>query len=159
MTRRLRKSPRAIVLLDEIEKAHPDVLTVFLQVFDDGRITDTKRGVIYCQNAVFIMTSNLASDEIKAASPMLRKLVEQTEDRPEEYTRVVGKFNRGIHPVLKQSLRRDEFLGRINQIVVFLPLNEDEVSLGPLAGYGANDIKFSDQHRDQQRAYDVEEAL
>ncbi|KLO08742.1 hypothetical protein SCHPADRAFT_597461 [Schizopora paradoxa] len=129
LTKRLRKCPRAIVLLDEIEKAHPDVLTVFLQVFDDGRITDTKRGVIYCQNAVFIMTSNLASDEIKKASPMLRKLVEQTEDRPEEYTRVVGEFNRGIHPILKESLRRDEFLGRINQIVVFLPLNEDEISI------------------------------
>ncbi|KLO08748.1 hypothetical protein SCHPADRAFT_880206 [Schizopora paradoxa] len=129
LTRRLRKSPRAIVLLDEIEKAHPDVLTVFLQVFDDGRITDTKRGVIYCQNAVFIMTSNLASDEIKMASPMLRKLVERTEDRPEEYTRVVGDFNRSIHPILKQSLRRDEFLGRINQIVVFLPLNEEEISV------------------------------
>lgn len=158
LTRRLRKSPRAIVLLDEIEKAHPDVLTVFLQVFDDGRITDTKRGVIQCQNAVFIMTSNLAADEIKAASPMLRKLVERTEDRPEEYTRVVGEFNRGIHPVLKRSLRRDEFLGRINQIVVFLPLNEEEVRANYPPGMFHSADTFADQCCNQQRTYDLEEA-
>ena len=73
------------------------------------------------------MTSNLASDEIRKASPMLRKVVDATQDRPEEYTRVVTQFNRTIHPILKKSLKRDEFLGRINQIVVFLPLDEEEV--------------------------------
>ncbi len=128
MTTRLRKCPRAIVLLDEIEKAHPDVLTLFLQVFDDGRITDTEEGVIYCQNAVFIMTSNLASDEIKNTTPMLRRIIDSTENRPEEYLRIIGEFNRRIHPVLKQSLKRDEFLGRINRTIVFLPLNQEEVS-------------------------------
>ncbi len=111
MTTRLCESPRAIVLLDEIEKAHPDVLTLFLQVFDDGRITDTKDGVVYCQNAIFIMTSNLASDEIKKSSPTLRKIVEETEHRPEEYFRVIGEFNRRIHPILKKSFKRDKFLG------------------------------------------------
>ncbi|KAH8105062.1 P-loop containing nucleoside triphosphate hydrolase protein [Phellopilus nigrolimitatus] len=129
LTSRLRKNPKAIVLLDEIEKAHPDVLTVFLQVFDDGRITDSKHGVIYCKDAVFIMTSNLASDEIKEKAPFLRALVAETEaqGRPEEYMRVVGQFNRAIYPILKRELKRDEFLGRINQIVVFLPLSQEEI--------------------------------
>lgn len=88
----------------------------------------SKFGTILCKDAVFIMTSNLASDEIKAKSPFLRKVVAETEHRPEEYTRVVSAFNREIHPILKKRLRRDEFLGRINQIVVFLPLDETEVS-------------------------------
>ena len=146
------ENSKAIVLLDEIEKAHPDVLTVFLQVFDDGRITDPKvsssrskqffksgtksltsiltlqNGTVHCKDAVFIMTSNLAADKIREASPMLRKIVDATTDRPEEYSRVIAGFNRTIHPILKKKLKRDEFLGRINQIVVFLPLNEDEVT-------------------------------
>ena len=87
-----------------------------------------KKGTVYCKDAVFIMTSNLASDEIRTAAPSLRKLVDDTANRHEEYMRVVTQFNRKIHPILKASLKRDEFLGRINQIVVFLPLNEEEVS-------------------------------
>lgn len=87
--------------------------------------------MIYCKDATFIMTSNLASDEIKRKSPYLRKIVAETEaqGRPEEYMRLVGDFNRKIHPILKDALRRDEFLGRINQIVVFLPLDEEEISV------------------------------
>lgn len=127
MTSRLRKNPRAIVLLDEIEKAHPDVLTIFLQVFDDGRITDTKDGVIHCKDAIFIMTSNLASDEIKDASPELRRIVEATENMRGAYTRAMRDFNKSIHPILKYHLVRDEFIGRINRIVVFVPMNEEEV--------------------------------
>ncbi|KIM86382.1 hypothetical protein PILCRDRAFT_323790 [Piloderma croceum F 1598] len=128
LTKKLKKNPRAIVLLDEIEKAHPDVLTVFLQVFDDGRITDPKLGTIYCKGAVFIMTSNLGSEEIRAASPRLHKLVAATEDRHERYLKGIGQFTKQLYPVLKKSLKRDEFLGRINQIVVFLPLSDQEIS-------------------------------
>jgi ATP-dependent Clp protease ATP-binding subunit ClpB len=73
------------------------------------------------------MTSNLASEEIREASPALRALVDQTENHHQQYLQVIGKFNRQIHPVLKRSLKRDEFLGRINQIIVFLPLDESEV--------------------------------
>jgi ATP-dependent Clp protease ATP-binding subunit ClpB len=141
----LKANPRAIVLLDEIEKAHPNVLTVFLQVFDDGRITDPKvccplkpflpslcspsqLGTIYCQGAVFIMTSNLGSGEIRAASPKLHKLVAMAEDQRERYHKAIGTFKKELYPVLKASFKRDEFLGRINQIVVFLPLNNQEVS-------------------------------
>jgi ATP-dependent Clp protease ATP-binding subunit ClpB len=74
------------------------------------------------------MTSNLASDEIRTAAPALRKMVEETEYRHEEYSRLIAQFNRKIHPVLKEKLKRDEFLGRINQMVVFLPLSVEEVS-------------------------------
>ena len=74
------------------------------------------------------MTSNLASKEIKENSPFLRKLIDETDERPEEYNRFIGGFNRRIYPVLKKAFKRDEFLGRINQTIVFLPLNEGEVS-------------------------------
>ena len=82
----------------------------------------------HCKDAIFIMTSNLGADEIKAASPHLMELIRKTKDRPEEYHRVISKFSRGLHPILKSSLKRDEFLGRINQIVIFLPLSDEEVS-------------------------------
>lgn len=74
------------------------------------------------------MTSNLGSEEIRAASPNLRRLVASTEDQRERYLKAMGTFKKELYPVLKQSLVRDEFLGRINQTVVFLPLNNQEVS-------------------------------
>ena len=64
LTKRLRQCPEAVVLFDEVDKAHPDVLTVLLQLFDEGRLTDGKGKTIECKNAIFIMTSNLASTEI-----------------------------------------------------------------------------------------------
>ncbi|KAF8970173.1 P-loop containing nucleoside triphosphate hydrolase protein [Flammula alnicola] len=128
LTTKLKNNPEAIVLLDEIEKAHPDVLTVFLQLFDDGRITDPLLGTIYCKGAVFIMTSNLGSEEIRAAAPKLHKLVAKTEDRQEQYLKGIGQFNKQLYPILKESFKRDEFLGRINQTVVFLPFIDQEIS-------------------------------
>jgi len=129
LTSRLRKNPRVIVVLEEIEKAHVDVLTLFLQVFSDGRVTDTETGVVHCQNAIFIMTSNLASDHIKMSSPELRKMVERTKNRPQEYNRDIDKYIRSsaIYEALKLNFHRDEFIGRINQIMVFLPLTEEEI--------------------------------
>ncbi|CAA7257411.1 unnamed protein product [Cyclocybe aegerita] len=127
LTNKLKQNPDAIVLLDEIEKAHPDVLTVFLQVFDDGRITDPKLGTICCKGAVFIMTSNLGSEEIRAESPKLHKLVAKTEGRHQQYLKGIGQFNKRLYPILKGALKRDEFLGRINQTVVFLPLSDQEI--------------------------------
>jgi ATP-dependent Clp protease ATP-binding subunit ClpB len=76
------------------------------------------------------MTSNLGSEEIRAASPRLHKLVATTEDRHEQYLRGIGQFTKQLYPMLKESLKRDEFLGWINQIVVFLPLSNQEVSDG-----------------------------
>ncbi|KAL5512881.1 hypothetical protein ACEPAH_3279 [Sanghuangporus vaninii] len=131
LTQPLKKNPKAVVLLDEIEKAHPDVLNTFLQVFDDGRITDSKDGTISCKDAIFIMTSNIAGEEIKNAAPRLRQLVEQSEKegRPESYVHHIQDFTRSIRPQLKCHLNRDEFIGRINQIVVFLPLNQEEIEV------------------------------
>ncbi|KLO08744.1 P-loop containing nucleoside triphosphate hydrolase protein [Schizopora paradoxa] len=127
LTRSLEKNPNAVVLLDEIERAHPDILTAFLQVFDEGRITDSKHGVIYCENATFIMTSNLASEEIKKAAPLLRQMANRIEEQPGQYARVAGNFIRRIQPVLKGAFKRDEFVGRINETVIFLPLSKEEV--------------------------------
>ena len=73
------------------------------------------------------MTSNAASDEIKANSGSLRLLTDATEGRPQEYLRVIREFNQRIYPVLKREFKRDEFIGRINQTIVFLPLNDEEV--------------------------------
>ncbi|KAL5512883.1 hypothetical protein ACEPAH_3281 [Sanghuangporus vaninii] len=131
LTQPLQANPRAVVLLDEIEKAHPDVLTTFLQVFDDGRITDSKDGTISCKDAIFIMTSNIAGEEIKRAAPRLRQTVTRSEEegRHESYVHLIQDFTRSIRPQLKQNLKRDEFIGRINQIVVFLPLNKEEIEV------------------------------
>ena len=84
---------------------------------------------MYCKDAIFIMTSNIAGDEIKDAAPMLRHSVEQSEKegRPEMYIQLIQSFTRSIRPQLKQHLKRDEFIGRINQIVVFLPLSQEEI--------------------------------
>ena len=75
------------------------------------------------------MTSNIAAEEIKQKAPSLRQLVIETEEqgRPEEYLHVIQDFTRSIHSQLKDALKRDEFIGRINQIAVFLPLNEEEI--------------------------------
>lgn len=129
LTSRLKDNPKAIVLIDEVEKAHPDVLTLFLQVFDDGRLTDTSHGVIQCKDAIFILTSNVASDKIKESAPFLRKSIEEAEaqNRPEEYLRIVRDFNKECYPILREQFKRDEFLGRINQIVTFLPLSDEEI--------------------------------
>ncbi|OCB83997.1 hypothetical protein A7U60_g8668 [Sanghuangporus baumii] len=121
-------NPKAVVLLDEIEKAHPDVLNRFLQIFDDGRITDSEDGVIYCKDAIFIMTSNVAGEESKNAAPVLRQSVIKSEEgRPESYIQLIQSFTRSIRPQLKQHLKRDEFIGRVNQMVVFLPLSQEEI--------------------------------
>jgi len=74
------------------------------------------------------MTSNLGSEEIRIASPKLHKLVAATEDRHEQYLKAIGEFTKELYPVLKKSFKKDEFLGRINQTVVFLPLNNQEVN-------------------------------
>ena len=73
LTSQLSKCPNAVVLFDEVEKAHPDVLTVMLQLFDEGRLTDGQGKTIVCKDALFVMTSNLASDEIAAHGLKLRR--------------------------------------------------------------------------------------
>lgn len=77
LTKKLKKCPSAVVLFDEVDKAHPDVLTVLLQLFDEGRLTDGQGKTIECKDAIFIMTSNLASDEIAQHGLELRREVDR----------------------------------------------------------------------------------
>ena len=77
---------------------------------------------------MFILTSNLASEEILDSAPRFRAVVDKIVERPEEYEHVMSDFIKLLYPTLKQSLKRDEFLGRINKTIIFLPLNEEEVS-------------------------------
>lgn len=143
LTQRLRDFPNAVVLLDEVDKAHPDVLTVLLQLFDEGRLTDGKGKTIVCKDAIFVMTSNLASDEIAQHATELRREAERiarqrraaaaaglpdekVEDIP---VNIQNEFKeRVVRPILKRHFRRDEFLGRINEIVYFLPFSRTELT-------------------------------
>ncbi|XP_074649862.1 mitochondrial disaggregase-like [Tubulanus polymorphus] len=139
LTKALKKQPNAVVLFDEVDKAHPDVLTIMLQLFDEGRLTDGKGQTIVCKDAIFIMTSNLASTEIAQHALQLRseaqKVTEQTIDDNSENLvlseRVTISRNfkdKIVRPILKRQFRRDEFLGRINEIVYFLPFSRSELA-------------------------------
>jgi len=109
LTGPLRTHPHTVVLLDEIEKAHPDVLNLFLQVFEDGRLTDAKGRTADCRDAVFIMTSNVGNE------------------RPELFARDAGEEE---HQALMETLLRHlrpEFLNRVDEVVVFHPLEREHV--------------------------------
>lgn len=146
---RLQQCPQAVVLLDEVEKAHPDVLTVLLQAFDEGRLTDGKGKTVDCRDAVFIMTSNLAQREIANEAVRLRSAAQLHQPTAKEGSGAVTKhgerhssssaltsafeltksFRRNVvQPILRSHFGRDEFIGRINEIVYFLPFNERELA-------------------------------
>ncbi|CAI5694326.1 unnamed protein product [Oreochromis niloticus] len=138
LTKLLRACPNAVVLFDEVDKAHPDVLTIMLQLFDEGRLTDGKGKTIECKDAIFIMTSNVASDEIaqhalqlrqEAEQVSRRKLADNLEDvQKSDDIKISRQFKESvIRPILKAHFRRDEFLGRINEIVYFLPFCHSEL--------------------------------
>ncbi|KAJ8667136.1 hypothetical protein QAD02_008798 [Eretmocerus hayati] len=138
LTKLLKKSPSAVVLFDEVDKAHPDVLTVLLQLFDEGRLTDGKGKTIECKDAIFIMTSNLASEEIAEHAMQLREEAQRlltkrlggntNEDTEPENIEISRNFkDQVVRPILKSHFRRDEFLGRINEIVYFLPFSRAEL--------------------------------
>lgn len=112
LTETLRRRPYAVVLFDEVEKAHHDVFNILLQIFDDGRITDSKGRVVNCKNALFIMTSNLGSD-------LLLSKLEHTQLTKEAILEIVN-------PVLKTHFR-PEFLNRLDEILPFLPLRKEDM--------------------------------
>jgi ATP-dependent Clp protease ATP-binding subunit ClpB len=114
LTEALRRRPYSVVLFDEIEKAHPDVFNILLQVFDDGRLTDSKGRVVNCKNALFIMTSNLGSDKL------LNKL--------ENHEGSIGKeeLMAILEPVIANHFR-PEFINRLDDILPFLPLQEKDM--------------------------------
>ncbi len=117
LTEKVRRQPFSIVLLDEIEKAHPDVYNILLQVLDEGRLTDNKGVTVNFRNTVVIMTSNLGSTEIAQMS-------EGKSD--EELAELVPEMHRVVFDELKKELR-PEFLNRIDEIVVFHSLNRQQV--------------------------------
>ena len=125
---KLKECPNGIVLLDEVEKAHPDVLTVMLQAFDEGRLTDGQGQTVDCREATFIMTSNLAQQQIADEAVRLREAV--VKSGGQSISTVDGltkKFKRNVvQPILRRHFGRDEFLGRINEIVFFLPFTFEE---------------------------------
>ncbi|KAG8302298.1 hypothetical protein J6590_045552 [Homalodisca vitripennis] len=156
LTKRLRKCPDAVVLFDEVDKAHPDVLTVLLQLFDEGRLTDGKGKTIECKDAIFVMTSNLASDEIAEHALQLRREAKELMDQ-----RLEGKFDeelstnitisrhfkdKVVRPILKKHFGRDEFLGRINEIVYFLPFSNSELNKLVSKELGTWAKKAKDKH-------------
>ncbi|CAL1536861.1 unnamed protein product [Lymnaea stagnalis] len=139
LTKALSKCSNAVVLFDEVDKAHPDVLTIMLQLFDEGRLTDGKGKLVECKDAIFIMTSNLASEEIAEHAIQLRqeaanmsKLRGTTHIEDLEQTEKVtisrNFKDQVVRPILKRKFRRDEFLGRINEIVYFLPFSQSELT-------------------------------
>ncbi len=114
LTEAVRRRPYSVVLLDEIEKAHPDVFNTLLQVLDDGRLTDNKGRVVNFKNSIIIMTSNLGSH-------LIQENFETLND--ENHDEVVEKTKTEVFDLLKQSLR-PEFLNRIDEVVLFQPLSK-----------------------------------
>ena len=117
LTEAVRRRPYSVVLLDEIEKAHPDVFNTLLQVLDDGRLTDNKGRVVNFKNSIVIMTSNLGSHLIQEN---FENLTEENQDE------IVDKTKDEVFDLLKQTLR-PEFLNRIDEIVLFQPLRKKEI--------------------------------
>ena len=118
LTEAVRRRPYAIVLLDEIEKAHPDVFNVLLQVLDDGRLTDNKGRVVNFKNTIIIMTSNIGASIIQENLEGLTS---------KNYSAILHKTKSMVFETLKQSVR-PEFLNRIDETIMFNPLNKDAIS-------------------------------
>ncbi|WP_305483588.1 ATP-dependent chaperone ClpB [Duncaniella muris] len=117
LTEAVRRKPYSVVLFDEIEKAHPDVFNILLQVLDDGRLTDNKGRMVNFKNTIIIMTSNMGS-------PLIRdNFAKMT---PENRGEVIDKTKGEVIELLKQTIR-PEFLNRIDEIIMFTPLNEKEI--------------------------------
>ena len=117
LTEQVRRKPYSVVLLDEIEKAHPEVFNILLQVLDDGRLTDNKGRTVSFRNAIIIMTSNLGSEIIKNAAA-----TEKDTDSEEFYQHIKVQ----VTDILKETLR-PEFLNRIDDIIVFHPLSKSHI--------------------------------
>ena len=117
LTEAVRRKPYQVVLFDEIEKAHPDVFNILLQVLDDGRLTDNKGRTVNFKNTIIIMTSNLGSQYIQA---QLENLNAQNRDH------VIADTKAKVMEMLKKTIR-PEFLNRIDETIMFLPLTRDEI--------------------------------
>ena len=119
LTNQVRENPYSVVLLDEVEKAHPFVLNLFLQVFDEGWLTDGRGKRVYFSDTVIIMTSNLGSDEFKKFIKPLGFLNE-AKNTKNLSDNIIKEVERSFSP---------EFINRVDDVVVFSPLTRDEVGL------------------------------
>ncbi|QOR75847.1 MAG: ATP-dependent chaperone ClpB [Thermoflavifilum sp.] len=117
LTEAVRRKPYSVILLDEIEKAHPDVWNILLQVLDDGRLTDNKGRVVNFKNTIIIMTSNLGSHIIQENFNQL------TDDNKEE---IIERTRAEVMALLRQTIR-PEFLNRIDEIILFQPLMKEQI--------------------------------
>jgi ATP-dependent Clp protease ATP-binding subunit ClpB len=117
LTEAVRRKPYQVVLLDEIEKAHPDVWNIMLQVLDDGRLTDNKGRVVNFKNTIIIMTSNMGSDIIQ------ENFADVTERNKEK---IVERTKEEVMNRLKETIR-PEFLNRVDEIILFQPLMKSEI--------------------------------
>ena len=118
LTEAVRRKPYSVVLFDEIEKAHPDVFNILLQVLDDGRLTDNKGRTVNFKNTIIIMTSNLGSQFIQQ---QFEKLDDTTRDQ------LIDETRSQVMEMLKKTIR-PEFLNRIDETIMFLPLSKKEIA-------------------------------
>jgi len=116
LTEAVRRKPYSVVLLDEIEKAHPDVFNILLQVLDDGRLTDNKGRVVNFKNTIIIMTSNIGSNIIQ----------ENFQEIDKNRDEILAKTKNELFDILRKTIR-PEFLNRIDEIIMFTPLSRDEI--------------------------------
>ena len=117
LTEAVRRKPYSVGLFDEIEKAHPDVFNILLQVLDDGRLTDNKGRTVNFKNTIIIMTSNMGSSYIQSQ-------FEQINDNNKE--QIIEKTKNEVLSMLKKNIR-PEFLNRIDEIIMFTPLNNEQI--------------------------------
>jgi len=143
LTEAVRRKPYSVVLLDEIEKAHPDIFNVLLQVLDDGRLTDNKGRMVNFKNTIIIMTSNMGSQIIQ---DNFEKVTEKNKDE------VVERTKAEVMVLLRQTIR-PEFLNRIDEVIMFQPLMKKEIkgiisiqldNLRQLVAQSGINLQFSD---------------
>ncbi len=132
LTEKVRRKPYSVVLLDEIEKAHPDVYNILLQIYEDGRLTDSQGRVVDFKNTVIIMTSNVGATLIKKGATLGFRGTNDSDEIPykEIKERVMGELNKTFRP---------EFLNRIDELIVFKSLNREEIK--KIAGLMLNEVK------------------
>ena len=119
LTEAVRRKPYSVVLLDEIEKAHPDVFNILLQVLDDGRLTDNKGRTVDFKNTILIMTSNVGAD-------IIQSFMEHLPVEGEEREKMLGECRNEVLEVLKRTVR-PEFLNRIDEVIMFEPLSQTDI--------------------------------
>ena len=131
LTEAVRRKPYSVVLLDEIEKAHPDVFNILLQVLDDGRLTDNKGRTVDFKNTILIMTSNVGADIIQSYMDQLPLesaggKASRSQDKDDERDRLLDECRAQVLEVLKRTVR-PEFLNRIDEVIMFEPLSQSDI--------------------------------